>query len=78
MALPCCALPRPLAQCRQSVLGAEENAGQIDGAKPVPFLEARLLDPFAEKDPGIVDQDVEPAEARDGGRNRRRPVLLPG
>lgn len=71
------ALLRPLTQCRQRVFGAEENTGQIDRGKPVPFLEARLLDALAEKDPGIVDQNVEAAELADSGCDCRRPILLP-
>jgi hypothetical protein len=67
----------PVTQCRQRVFGTEENTRQIDRGKPVPFLQARLLDAFAEKDPGIVDQNVEAAELSYSGRDCRRPVLLP-
>src|SRR6266851_9597390 len=38
------ALPGALAQGRQRELGAEKDAGQVDSAEPMPFLEARLLD----------------------------------
>src|SRR6266436_6830502 len=41
------ALPGALAQGRQRVLGAEKHPGQVDGAEPMPFLEARLLDTLA-------------------------------
>jgi hypothetical protein len=60
------------------VLGAEEHPGQVDGAEPVPFIEAGLLDAFAEKEAGIVDQDVEPSETGDRRLDRRPPVLLAG
>src|SRR3984893_13682803 len=55
-------LPGALAQSRQRMLGAEEHPGQVDRTEPMPFLEARLLDACAEKEAGIVDEDVEPAE----------------
>src|SRR5271169_5535733 len=48
------------------------------GAEPMPFIEARLLDALAEKEPGIVDQDVEAAETSDRRCDRRCPVLLAG
>ena len=38
-----------LTQGRQRRLGAEENAGQVHRAKPLPFVEARFLDALAEK-----------------------------
>src|SRR6516225_6636874 len=60
------------------MLGAEEHSGQVDSAEPMPFLEARLLDAFAEKKPGIVDEDVEPAKPGHRRRDRRCPVLLAG
>jgi hypothetical protein len=44
-------------------LGAEKHAGQIDRAQPVPFGRLAALDVLAEKQPGIVDQNVELAEA---------------
>jgi hypothetical protein len=72
------ALPGAIAQCRQSALGPEKYPGQVDGAEPLPFFEARLLDALAEKEAGIVDQDVEPAETGNRRSYLRRPVLLAG
>ncbi len=62
--------PGPLAQRRQCEVGAEEHPGQVEGAEPLPFIEARLLDALAEKKAGVVDQDVEPAETGDGRADR--------
>jgi hypothetical protein len=67
-----------LAQRRQRQFGAEKDAGQVDRAQPVPLIEARLLDALAEKDAGIVDQDVEPAKAAGDGGDRRGPVGFAG
>src|SRR6516162_9749714 len=67
-----------LAQCRQRELGAEKDAGQIDRAKAVPIREARLFEALAEKNAGIVDEDVELAEAAGDGCDRRDPILLAG
>src|SRR6202007_1551815 len=38
----------------------------------------RLLDAHAEKDPGIVDENVETAEVTGYGRDRSGPILLVG
>src|SRR5690349_13647021 len=69
---------RRLAQYRQCELGAEKDAGQIDSAKAVPIREARLFEALTEKDAGIVDENVELAEAAGDGRDRRDPILLAG
>ena len=66
------AVLRRLAQCRQAQLGAEKHAGQVDRAQALPFGEGRALDVLAEKQPGIVDQDVELAEAAERPRRPRR------
>ena len=76
MALPCGAVLRRFAQRRQAQLGAEEDAGQVDRAEPFPFGEAGGFDILAEKQPGIVDQDVELAEAVEDGGDRGVPILL--
>src|SRR5271165_1242469 len=72
------AVARTLAQRRQCQLGAEKDAGQVDAAQPMPVGKGRLLDALAEKDPGIVDEDVETAEAIGDEREGRGPVLLAG
>jgi hypothetical protein len=59
---PLRALLRCLPQRWQAQLGAEEYAGQVDRAKPLPFSEAGGFDILAEKQPSVINQDVELAE----------------
>ena len=72
------ALARGVAQRRQRELGAEKDAGQIDRAQALPFIEARRLDILAEKEPGIVDQDIELAEAGEDRGDGGAPRLCAG
>ena len=65
MALPCGLCRARSRNAGSACLVPRKTPGQIDGDKPMPFLEARLLDALAEKDAGIVDENVEPAELRD-------------
>src|SRR5207302_8759564 len=67
---------RGLTQSRQRQLCAEKNAGQIDGAQAVPFLERRRFDVLAEKQTGIVNEDVEPPPAAEHGVDRGLPIRL--
>ena len=75
---PTRALLRRLPQRRQAQLGAEEHAGQVNRAQPLPFGEAGGFDILAEKKPGVVDQDVELAETADGSGDCGVPILLAG
>jgi hypothetical protein len=43
------AVAAAVAQCRQGVLGAEEQAGQVDAAEALPLCKARRLNVLAEK-----------------------------
>src|SRR5207237_5502982 len=61
---------------RQRQLCAEKNARQIDGGQAVPFLERRRLDILAEKQAGIVDEDVEPPPAAEHSIDRGLPIRL--
>jgi len=42
-------------------LAGYENRPHIDGPQPVGLVDGRVLDGAADEDPGVVDQDVEPA-----------------
>jgi hypothetical protein len=44
----------------------------------MPIGKRCLFEAHAEKDPGIVDEDVEAAETIGDGGDRRGPILLPG
>jgi len=74
-ALRTCGGPR--AQRRQRRLGAENDTRQVDRAEPLPVLGRRFLDPLADEDAGIVDEDVDAAEARHRGGDGRCPVVRP-
>ena len=44
----------------------------------MPFVKARLLDAFSEKQTGVVDQNIEPAPSRDRSADRAFPVFFAG
>ena len=44
-----------------------EDAFDVDGEEPVELVVGDVLQLFVEHDPGVVDQDVEPAEVIEGG-----------
>ncbi len=67
---------RRFAQCRSRQFGTEEYAGHVHRDQLVPFIEADLLDPFADEDTGVIDQDVELAEPADRKMDGGGPVLL--
>ena len=75
---PVRALLRRLPQRRQAQFGAEEHAGQVDCAQPLPFGKAGGFDILAEKQPSVIDQDVEPAETAQYGGDCGGPILLAG
>jgi hypothetical protein len=70
------ALLRRFPECRKAQLGAEKDAGQVDRAEPSPFGKAGGFDILAEKQPAVVDQDVELAETADGSGDGAVPILL--
>jgi hypothetical protein len=55
---------------------ADEGAGEVGLEDQPPLVERVGLRRLAHVDPGIVDQDVEPAEALDGTRHQGPAVLL--
>ena len=60
---------------RDGVLAEEERAAQVGGHDLVPQVGRGLFQGGAGEDAGVVDQDVEAPEVRDGGRDdgRRSP-----
>ena len=58
------------------MLYAEEDAVEIDGNLPLPVGERHVDHGTREADPGIVDENIEPAEPCTGLGHDRLPVLL--
>jgi len=59
--------------------GAEKNALHIDGHDTIPGLRRLLLDRYPRHgNPGIVDEDIEPAMPLDGNRDGIAPILFQG
>jgi hypothetical protein len=48
---------------RRGRLGAKERPGQVDGQHPAPVLVGCFQQRREHRDPGIIDQRIEPAEA---------------
>src|SRR5262249_37806177 len=46
----------------ERIARAEEGRAQIDGDDPLPIIRPRLLEALTAVDPGVVDEDIEPAE----------------
>src|SRR5258708_7531398 len=63
-------------ELRDAVLAAEEHAVEIDRVDATPLLEAGLLDGADGADPGIVDDDIEPAESGGGAPEIGDPILF--
>ena len=59
-------------------LGAEKDAGLIDRDDALPALQAIRIADRAAGDPGIVDEDVDPAIARQCLRDQGHPFGLAG
>ncbi len=57
-----------------SRLGGQERAGQVGVDDGVPVLERVFLRALADVGPGVVDEDVEPAQSRGG--LRRHPAAV--
>jgi hypothetical protein len=70
------ALLRRFPQRWQAQLSTKKDAGQVDRAKAPPLGEAGGLDILAEKQTGVVDQDVEFAEAVDRRSDSCCPIVL--
>jgi hypothetical protein len=58
------------------MLHAEEDAVEIDGHLPLPVGKRHVDDGAREADPGIIDENIQPAEPRPDLRHDRLPVLL--
>ena len=62
---------------RDDGLTHQERAGQVNTQNPVPLLQAGVLDGFAQNDPGVVVQDIDPAKGGQTalGQTHRRGFL---
>jgi len=58
--------PAALAHLPGGSLAGDEDRPHIDGPQPVGLLDRRFLEGAAGEHPGVVDQDVEPAQLRRG------------
>ena len=68
--------PPPCPHQRKRMLHAEENAVEIDRHLPLPVGERHVDHGTREANPGIVDENVEPAEPCPGLGHDRLPVFL--
>ena len=60
------------------MLGARERPGEVHGDLTVPALERHLEHAEAAEDPGVVDEDVDAAEALAGAPDHRRHLRFVG
>src|SRR5215470_7873542 len=65
-ALPIVMIRPPSPMCRAAAWLATNTARTFDGPQPVGLVDRRFLDGATDEDPGIVDQDVEPAQLLHG------------
>ena len=73
-----CGLARPRSRNEGTASFVPRKTPVKFTALAVPFVQARLLDAFAKKQAGIVDQDIEPAPSGDCSANGVTPVFLAG